>query len=81
MVNQKDVAMPFSEIDWNQVESIIDIFDKSKTICVKYSNGQLWKFYLPNILFSALIDHGKLIAEKQFIKQDLNRDDQEHGIY
>jgi hypothetical protein len=75
------VTIFFEDLEWDLVDKVIEICEDTNSLTVQYVSGEVVRVIIYEVLFKSILNHGIKKAEKQFIEQDLNRDDLEHGLY
>jgi len=69
--------MDLFDVDWIAVMSIFEVDDRNCRIGVMFVNGVSYRVQIPPDLFYAIVRH----AEKKFIEEDIERQDEKHSFY
>ena len=73
--------MSFSDVHWDSVVEVADIREADSTVVIRCINSRRFRVQIPFDLMRGCIEHGKTAAEQRFMDQDLQRDDEQHGLY
>lgn len=68
--------MDWQSVDWTSCY-ILSVNATDYQVTIRFADDDTYLVDVPRVLMDGIIRH----AEDRFIQQDLERDDQEHGLY